>query len=703
MRTLVLALGCAALWAGCSEDKKPGGAGGASGAGGTGNCVQETSKDAASAVKLPAGMAVSGMVCPLGDVDFFSIDVPAGQTLIDLNAGYPMSTTRVALSLALFAADGVAAIANGQAADTMPDDGTSSVTTTFKVPAAGTYMLAVRDAGDHARDDLNTYSLRATPAADPDTHEPNDTAADAKAPDGMPGWLSYLGDKDLFRISATAGTPLVNIVLENGMSARAVIRYKLLSAQGATIAEGTSNPGQMLNEQRALPGAGDYLIEITQEPGRAPDHRPEAAYRLSVLGLAEGDPNEGMMRNDTGATATPLGMPFAGATVVHPGKTGQVGSSGDRDFFRLDVGSGAPAIVEISASMVASTVPLAVDLVAVHDASSCTTDNDCEGIKQECGSDLDCELSHACLPEGAYGQCAKDMAGRPIPCRLCAGARLCVPGGAGMACAYTQYQMRDINGGADGATLKTAQPLFAAGPYYVVVHAYQDTAFEQGKDYSLSVTVAPEPDPGDQGMMRNNFYNPYPERLDDVRPNGMRARDIDMEIAAGMDVTGWLSYPSDSDWFSFAHPCPGMTCGLEWEFVQPGPSRVQAVFLMRDRLSERASDGIHESWTYSGATPVAMLAGPVTEVFGDGTGNCRECSLAKSNQGMGDPNFRFYVQVRDAHADDWDFSSAGQYKFRLRAKPMGCPSNCSFGPDVGGDSCYCFCPDTMSCPPLPDL
>ena len=70
---------------------------------------------------------------------------------------------------------------------------------------------------------------------------------------------------------------------------------------------------------------------------------------------------------------------------------------------------------------------------------------------------------------------------------------------------------------------------------------------------------------------------------------------------------------------------------------------------------------------------------------------------------MGDASFKFYLQVRDAHADDWDYTAGGQYKFRLRAKPMGCPSNCSFGPAVGGDSCYCFCPDTMSCPPLPDL
>ncbi len=702
MRTLILALGLAAISVACSDDKKPGG-GGASGSGGTtGNCVQETSKDAASAVKLPSGMAVSGMVCPLGDVDFFSIDVPAGQPLLDVSAGYPMSTTRVALSLGLFAADGTTPVANGQAADTMPDDGMSSVSTTFKVPAAGTYMLSVRDAGDRARDDLNTYSLRATPAADPDTHEPNDTAADAKAPDGMPGWLSYQGDKDLFRISAPAGTPLVNIVLENGMAARAVVRYKLLSAAGATIAEGMSNPGQMLNEQRALPGAGDYLIEITQEAGRAPDHRPEAAYRLSVLGLAEGDPNEGAMRNDTAATATPLGMPFAGMAVVYPTKTGQIGSSGDRDFFRVDVGSGAPAVVEISASMVASTVPLAVDLVGVHAASACMTDDDCEGIKVPCDSsradhgDGDCELSHSCLPEGNYAQCEGGRGG--APCSLCAGARLCVPGSGGAkACAYTQFQMRDMNGGADGAALKTAQPIFTAGPAYVVVHAYQDRVFESGKDYALNVTVAPEPDAGDQGMMRNNFYNPYPQQMDDLGQSRMRARDIDMEIAAGMDVTGFISYASDQDWFSFHHPCPGMTCGLEWEFVQPGPSAVRMAFLMR------AGGSLHESWTYTGATPTTMLAGPVTEVFGDGAGNCRECSLAKANQGMGDADFRFYLQVRDAHADDWDYSARGQYKFRLRAKPMGCPSNCSFGPAVNGDSCYCYCADTMSCPPQPDL
>ena len=60
-----------------------------------------------------------------------------------------------------------------------------------------------------------------------------------------------------------------------------------------------------------------------------------------------------------------------------------------------------------------------------------------------------------------------------------------------------------------------------------------------------------------------------------------------------------------------------------------------------------------------------------------------------------------FLQVRDVHADDWDYSPSGQYKFRLRATTMGCPSNCGFA--TFGDMCACYCPDTMSCPAQPDL
>jgi hypothetical protein len=116
---------------------------------------------------------------------------------------------------------------------------------------------------------------------------------------------------------------------------------------------------------------------------------------------------------------------------------------------------------------------------------------------------------------------------------------------------------------------------------------------------------------------------------------------------------------------------------------------VQAAFLLRED-----NTGLHESWTYLGATPVAQLGGPVTDTFGDG--DCRECSFASKNY-----NGRYYLQVRDVGSNDWDHGAGGTYSFRLQTAPViGCPASCS---EFSATQCTCYCTSTMSCPAGPQL
>lgn len=664
------------------------------------SCTVDTSRAAASA--LPLSGSTQGQICPAGDADWYSLEIEAPNDLLDLQVGYPSSVTGVTLAAQLYLADGTTPLPNGSLVDTVPTDGQSNLSTSVRIPAPGRYFLAVHDAKDNHTDAVNGYVVRATPTKDPDGHEPNDTVATAVAPDGQPGWFSSQGDLDSYAITVPAGSSLVQLRLTSGAGAKAKVHYSLQTAGGDVLGQGDVSPGATLDAQRAVPGAGTYYLVLSEEPGRAPDRAAGASYTLTVGTRAEPDPLEGATRNDTGATATCASDPaasvcatYSGSEVTYPTHTARIASTGDRDVYRVDVNvaGGAASILEVTAKAAGTTpMRLAVDLLGVDPASECTSDTQCAALKESCDEDDDCELSHACLPPGFYDFCAPGVA-----CRLCAGAGVCLPSGARSgprACGVPQYTKHDADGHALDASgfnkVSTAQPILANGPYYIVVHDFQDTTFDYDKSYTLDVKLAPEPDPNDALISRrNNFYYPYPLQSTDVSPNLPHAVDIDAQIAAHTAVTGSISYETDEDWYSFAHPCPNNDCSLVFEFVQPGPSRVQAAFLLRED-----DTSLHESWTYLGATPVAQLTGPVTDTFGDG--DCHECSFAaKAYDG------RYYLQVRDVGGNDWDFGAGGTYSFRLKAAPVnGCPAACS---EYGGGQCGCYCASTQSCPAGPQL
>jgi hypothetical protein len=480
---------------------------------------------------------------------------------------------------------------------------------------------------------------------------------------------------------------------------------------GDVLGEGDVSPGTTLDARRAVPGAGTYYVVLSQEPGRAPDRNAGASYTLTLTPKVEPDPLEGTTRNDTGVTATCASDPtasacavYTGAEVGYPTRTARIASTGDHDVYRVDVNvaGGAASILEVTAKIAGATpMRLAVDLIGADPGSPCTSDTQCAAINKTCDADSDCELSHSCLLAGFYNFCSPGVA-----CRLCAGAGMCVPSGAPSGprvCGIPQYTKHDADGGALDASglnkVSTAQPILANGPYYIVVHDFQDTTFDYNADYTLDVRLAPEPDPGDAVIgSRNNFYYPYPLQTTNVSPNLPRAVNIDTQMAAWIaggttPITGRISYETDEDWYSFAHPCPNNDCSLVFEWVQPGPSRVQAAFLLRED-----DTNLHESWTYLGATPVAQLTGPVTGTFGDG--DCHECSFASRTY-----DGRYYLQVRDVGSNDWDSGAGGTYSFRLKAAPVtGCPAQCSeYKTAHGGDMCGCYCTALNTCPAGPQL
>src|SRR5262249_43186375 len=151
---------------------------------------------------------VDGQLCPRGDVDWYRLDVPAGADLIDVTVGYADAPTRVSIVAQLVSAADGKPVPGAELADTRTGVRKGTLSSTLRVPARGSYLVSVRDSGSES-DSLNSYVLQVTTAKDPDTHEPNDDPALAHAPDGMPGWLAYRGDHDVYKVNVAPGSSLL--------------------------------------------------------------------------------------------------------------------------------------------------------------------------------------------------------------------------------------------------------------------------------------------------------------------------------------------------------------------------------------------------------------------------------------------------------------------------------------------------------------
>lgn len=666
-----------------------------------GECIVDPSKEASSALPLGFGEKVSGQICPRGDGDFYAIDIPPGMDLVDVNVAYPSVVTKVTLKTRLFQSDGVTQVANALASDPS-SDGKSALVTTFRVPQAGRYFLQVSDVNDSSSDHINSYVLQVAAVVDPDTHENNDTADLAKAPDGQLGFFSYVGDIDVYQVKIVKADSLLQLKIQNPTHAKATIEYAITDETGKELGTGKVTPAAVpLDLTQPVKAAGTLFLSFHQAVGSMPDRRPEAGYSVTLGEMAESDPNETPIRNDVPAKATCLGgastpctAVYANTLVSFPMQQGLIGSRGDRDYYFFRATS-APAVVEVTLQAPASAMDLAFDILAPHLASPCQTDAECKVLAGPCKTDDDCEWSHQCIA-ATPGACTTTT------CRQCAGAGLCLPlpdTPGKNVCGVTLYSIRDTDGGMSTGTtgtniLRTAQPVLSAGPVYIVVHDQKDDQYDPKVSYSLSVNVAPEPDSLDSSTdpaARNNFYNPYPLQTTELFPQKTRAKDITAQLTAGTSISGFISYASDEDWYRFAHPCAGADCGLIFEWVQPGPSSVRPVFFLRTE-----SLNLHESWTYTGPMPTTA---PTTDLFGDG--NCTECSFAsKKHTANGTSPYQYFLQVRDAGADDWDYTANGRYEFRLKTLTPGCPASCS---ERGVELCGCFCKAQNQCPAGPAL
>jgi hypothetical protein len=713
---LVCALGLGALGtvAGCNSKSSTLPEGGM-----TVPCPANSASNSGSAATLTSGKSVENKICYQASSNWYKITVPSGNTLLDVAAGYP-STANSLVQLdvkVLFETSSTQATQLAELiASSQSDGGADSIQTTIHAVNPGTYFIQVADAHNVNFDATNAYKLTVDYAVDPDSHEPNDTTMQAKVSDSKPGWIAYLGDLDIFKTTAANAGDLLTVTLTNPAAASADINYEIQSSSGAVLYQNAAPPSATpLSTTASVPAPGTYYVTLSYAKTSVPTHSPSDGYTLSFSSQTNPD----TVPNHTLASAVcpgggtgPCSMAFTGTDIKLPTQMSYITVPGQRDFYRVDVTSGAALVLQVSLTSAPSTpVKYAIDLLTPDPNSPCMADTDCQAMNLPCSQSLndsgvavtnDCELSHECLPPGNYNFC------KSKPCSLCTAANLCIPSSktstAGF-CAVPQYlsaySIKGLKLG--GPTVSTAQPLFTNGTYYINVHDASYSLTDLKNPYSLSLEMIPEPDMNDQtagapgspgAAQRNNFYDPYPSAFSggafsDETPNKSRATDITAQLGTGATVTGWISYQTDNDWYQFQSPCPGMNCALDFNWTQPGPTMVHVAFFMLDQdLS------VHESFGYDGMP--ASLSMPFSDTFANQS--CSECSFASAEAGTGP--YTYYLRVTDVTQKNWDSRNPqGQYTFSVKEGAVGCPAACDQPKGKLMPGCYCYCPDAGGCPP----
>lgn len=678
---------------GCSSN---GGGSSSSGDGGSASCASNVGNSSGNPVTITTGQTSTGMICYQGVSNWYAITVPAGSTLLDVSAAYPASAqSQVQLDVKVYfhATSSTLTLVQELMAQTGTDasTGPGAIKTTLLATKPGQYYVQVSDAHNQNFDQTNAYSLTVGYASDPDTHEPNDTTAMAKAADGKPGWLAYQGDLDVFSTSAASANDLLALALVNPASAPGPITYVVNDSTGATVAQGSAPASaKTFSTVLAITKADTYYVTLSYPDGTVPSRAPADGYTLTLGTLSNPD----TVNNHTIATAVcpggggsgPCSMAYTGNAVTLPAQMSFLAVPGQSDFYRVDVTSGAALVLEMDLTSSSSTVQYALDLLTPDPGSACQTDSDCKALDQPCSKDTDCELSHACLAAGMSQFCP--TAG--VACQLCEGAGLCIPGGSGGVCAAAQFLSAFSPGQkpSGAANVSSAQPLFSnATSYYVRVHDATNANYDDKNPYTLTLKMVPEPDPLDRSTtasQRNNFYDPYPTAMTDRTPDKMRAVPLTLAQAQA-GVTGYISYQTDEDWFSLGSLCDpdaGATnCGIDFQWLQPVSNVKVAIFVLSaDTLLPE------ESFAYSGTVPPAS---PVTGNMDNSS--CSTCSFGTVGKGV-------YVQVTDLHEKAWDYGGGGQYSFKVTSVTSGCPGVCNGAGN--GSMCVSECAAKNTCCPM---
>jgi hypothetical protein len=664
--------------------------------GGTLTCPLGADKsiDWATAVTLDEGKEVTGTVCPVKDEDWYKVTLPAGKKLLHVKLQNTVQTTTVKLTYTIFKVTPSnsctdqsqctkeQSCAGGKCIKleimgTAPTWSMSGIRTfdDFHCITEGTYYLVVKDERGDAKDGNNLYKLSYTTDVDKDPNESNNDMATAKAA-GTAGAISCKGDLDYYKI-ALAADQLLEVKLTSGAT-KVNLKYSIYDDKNTLVGQDANPDGMKKTDMTtlwAVPKAGTYYVVVQDDGDLRSD--PVNTYSLTLTPKAELDPQDKGARNDTPATATLLGSGPTGTWT----KTGQIGSRGDLDYFKIDglagISENNPAVVEVTVDFGgASKVNPQVTLIYPHAATPCTKDSCCRVLNKACTNEFSClRETYACIKkESVYCADSECVPTQTTTCpteQACAGAVTCLPE---KMCGAAQVSKFDENG-ADGAYIRTAQILLHPGPWYIRVDAMPPTTssvrpYEYGKNYTLTVKMRMDPDGAKE---LNNEYLPMLVSTSvgtkDLHVNAAKKKAI--KVAAGQTVTGYISYEGDQDWYVFDHPCPGADCNFSLTYKTTGsgcPTGANGAGL--EFVYEiRRDDGD----TFWGIPAESKLQSGQPSQYATGAyGYPTECMYALKGD-TGSP-YSYYLVVSDYKHNSWSWDCG--YSVTISAMTAGCNAPC---------------------------
>ena len=708
---LIACLAVGLLTGACSDSGSNAGDGGAGGDfSGPVTCLEppDKSSNIDNAIDLKLGEEVTGYICPRGDSDFYKLTVPANDKLLRINLQRSGALSNVALTYLLLkrkepGSDGVnqRTVASAPAGDGKSFDALHCLDPGTPDLEPGVYYLLVQDDGNDAADGKNSYKLTVTSQGDPDTNEVNDGFDTAKAASGAAtGYISCTEDADFFTVNVGADQ-LLEVKLTTQAATPVDLNYTIYNDKQEMIAtdaipDGTKAKADLL-AIHAVPGAGKYFVKV--EDGGGDDGDPKTAYTLTLTTRAEQDAQDKGTRNDSAATATTL--TFSGGTLTRT-FTGQIASKADVDYFKIDGLSGIninnPGVMEVTLSYGgAATVDPSFAYIYPAENSPCTKDSCCRVLDpggSGCTSWMSCmNKTYSCIEKGetfcSDGDCAPNATVNCATERRCAGAAICLP--SAKKCGAEQV----IRWANDGGTAKTSQLLIHPGPWYVRVNDLKNDEYDYGKNYTLTIRVRMDPDGAKE---LDNAYLPDLCLLTTPPIDNDEVRKMHLDVAKGKfgaktvswnggtttQMTGFISYEGDIDWFRVPNPCPNADCILRLDYQAGSGCPTSGAPRRRCEDTSQNKDSLGLEFLYtlrrsnssaSGWFGFRAQAGQ-SGCWGDcgGGGNC---FYSYKNHGSSD----YYFTVEDYNNNSWSWTCG--YTVTLTVTKAGCQAPCTTHPTSG--------------------
>lgn len=614
---------------------------------------------------------VEGFLCPVGDLDTFRVTLPPEATLLEVGASIDSIVSPVQATWTVYADDGVTPLA-GPDAD---EAALAGVPLTLVHDVSGTVQVQVRDRSNDAEDFRHPYTLTVRALEDLDLNEPNgDPDLAAPLVDEVTGYVSSRGDLDWYTFEAPANSAAT--LRLRSATANYEPRISVHAPDGTVIRDEANPAGTVLATDLpltvALEGAGTWRVLVRDDDEL--DFDVDTPYTLA---LALGDDPDDNEPNDHPAVATSLlTATCGGAWSPLEQEDGYLATSGDVDWYALDLSSCARGIVEAQVQFAAGTLPADFEaelrLLRAHDNSVCSLDQDCVSLAQRCTTDVDCAtVGNSCGLDG-----------------YCEGAGVCLPS---QRCGANLLIERADTGVAGQVALSA--PLFDPGPVWLGVSDHRGDAHSPDVSYQITARVRQDPDEhepnnlytaGPPTSSQSNLHDDHAIALAvhncvdpppaDTGSTGDTAAPAEPKVCC-TDVPwteGVIAYDYDQDWFYYEHPCPGEDCMVRLHVeVDGGPVDTLVQVWRRSAL-----------W-FDGITGVTDLGdqGPIDVAYG-GLEPTDECFYAY--QGHSGNPYRYHVSLRDTlyagsqspTGGTWDSSPDQRYRLCVEKVANGCLDPC---------------------------